>query len=59
MSYISMHQIHLLNENLLNFMNHTVQFGYQYWITGIAISVIALLIGVTKFAKQNRLIEKG
>ncbi|PIC62987.1 ABC transporter permease [Sporosarcina sp. P13] len=43
----------LLNDNLLHFMNDTVTFGYQYWITGVLLSVIVLLIGVTKFAKQT------
>ncbi|MFD1929549.1 ABC transporter permease [Sporosarcina siberiensis] len=43
----------LLQDNLLNFMNQTVQFGYQYWIIGALLSVIALLMGVTKFAKQT------
>lgn len=43
----------LLNENLLNFMNHTVQFGYQHWITGVLLSLTVLLIGVLKFEKQT------
>ena len=43
----------LLNENLLNFMNQTVQFGTQTWITGVLLSLIALLMGVTKFAKRT------
>ncbi|MDV6377132.1 ABC transporter permease [Sporosarcina sp. GW1-11] len=43
----------LLHDNLLHFMNHTVTFGYQYWITGVLLSSIVLLIGVTKFAKQT------
>ncbi|MHA6260083.1 ABC transporter permease [Sporosarcina sp. CAU 1771] len=43
----------LLNENLFNFMNQTVQFGFEYWITGGLLSLIALRIGVTKFAKQT------
>ncbi|MBK3493486.1 ABC transporter permease [Viridibacillus sp. YIM B01967] len=56
--FTSLHEVYkyapdtLLHENLLNFMNHTVQFGYQHWITGVLLSLIALLIGVTKFAKQ-------
>ncbi|AXH99214.1 ABC transporter permease [Sporosarcina sp. PTS2304] len=43
----------LLHENLLDFMNHTVIFGYQFWIVGALLSVLALLLGVTKFAKQT------
>lgn len=43
----------LLNENLLNFMNHTIQFSYQHWITGVVVSVIVLLIGVSGFSKQT------
>lgn len=43
----------LLHENLVNFMNHTVQFSFQYWIIGMLLSLIALLIGVTKFSKQT------
>lgn len=42
-----------LNENLMHFMDQTVQFELSYWITGIVISVICLLIGVRRFAKQN------
>ena len=57
--FTSLHEVYkyapdtLLNENLLNFMNHTVQFDYQYWVTGVLLSSIALLIGVKKFAKQT------
>lgn len=44
----------LLNEkNLMNFMDHAAQFDLRYWITGIVISVVSLLIGARKFAKQN------
>ncbi|MFJ8066706.1 ABC transporter permease [Psychrobacillus sp. NPDC096426] len=43
----------LLNDNLMSFMDGTVQFGYQYWAVGIVISLIALLIGAKRFANQN------
>ncbi len=43
----------LLNENLMSFVNYSVQFDYRHWVTGIMISVISLLIGVKGFAKQN------
>ncbi|MBM7601554.1 ABC-2 type transport system permease protein [Virgibacillus halotolerans] len=40
------------NENLMSFMDQSTQFEFRYWITGIVISVICLLIGARKFAKQ-------
>ncbi len=43
----------LLNENIVSFMDQAAQIGYQYWIVGIVISVISLLIGTSRFAKQN------
>ncbi len=43
----------LLNENLMSFMNQAADFDYRYWIAGIVISVISLLIGAKKFANQN------
>lgn len=43
----------LLNENIVSFMEQAAQIDYQYWITGIVISVISLLIGASRFAKQN------
>lgn len=43
----------LLNDNLTRFVDQAIVFDYSYWITGIVISVIALLIGAKKFAKQN------
>ena len=43
----------LLNENLMNFFNGVAKFGFEYWITGIGISVVALLIGSRKFARLN------
>ena len=43
----------LLNDNLISFMDGTVQFGYQYWVVGIVISLIALLFGVKRFSNQN------
>ncbi|MEH7382250.1 ABC transporter permease [Bacillus sp. JJ1533] len=43
----------LLNDNLINYMIDAVQFSYQCWVIGIVISVIALFIGASRFAKQN------
>lgn len=43
----------LLSDNLTSFMDQAAHFDYHYWVTGIVISVIALLIGAKKFAKQN------
>lgn len=43
----------LLNENLMSFMDHEAQFDFRYWVVGIVISVISLLIGAKRFAKQN------
>lgn len=43
----------LLNENLMSFLNDAAEFSYQYWSTGIVISVIALLLGTRNFAKLN------
>jgi len=40
------------DDNLMNYMEQTVQFEYSYWITAIVISVICLLIGARKFTKQ-------
>ena len=40
------------DDNLMSYMEQTVQFEFRYWITGIVISVICLLIGAKKFAKQ-------
>lgn len=41
----------LLTENLLNFMNESVKFEFSYWLIGVVISLITLLIGSQKFAK--------
>ncbi|WP_240510164.1 ABC transporter permease [Virgibacillus profundi] len=43
----------LLNENLMSFVNNSAHFDYRHWVTGIVISVISLLIGAKRFAKQN------
>ncbi|WP_164216050.1 ABC transporter permease [Virgibacillus sp. YIM 98842] len=43
----------LLNDNLMSFMNGAAQFDYRHWLTGIVISVISLLAGQNRFAKQN------
>src|SRR5690625_6628486 len=42
-----------LSENLMNFMGQTVQLEMGYWITGIVISVICLLIGDRKSTRLN------
>lgn len=41
------------NQNLMSYMEQTTQLEVNYWITGIVISVIVLLIGAKKFSKQN------
>lgn len=43
----------LFNDNLIAYMDGTIKFGYQYWVVGIGISLIALLIGAKRFASQN------
>ncbi|GAA0366359.1 ABC transporter permease [Bacillus horti] len=43
----------LLNENLMSFMAQDVQSEYRPWLTGIVMSVIVLLIGSRRFAKQE------
>ena len=43
----------LLNENLTKYLNDAAQLGYEYWVIGIAISSIALFIGVKRFVKQD------
>ncbi|RDW20242.1 ABC transporter permease [Oceanobacillus arenosus] len=43
----------LLNENLMSFFDQAAQFNYNYWVTGIVISIVSLLIGARKFAKLN------
>jgi len=43
----------LLNENLMRFMDYAAQFDFRYWVVGVVISVISLLIGAKKFTKQN------
>jgi ABC-2 type transport system permease protein len=43
----------LFNDNLMSFVDGTVVFGYQYWVIGIIISVISLLIGAKRFGNQN------
>ena len=43
----------LLNDNLTSFLHDAAQFDYQYWVVGIVISVISLLIGAKKFANKN------
>lgn len=43
----------LFNENLTSFMNEGVQFALEYWIVGIIISGMALLIGAKRFGNQN------
>ncbi|WP_339184342.1 ABC transporter permease [Oceanobacillus sp. FSL W7-1293] len=43
----------LLTDNLMHFMNQSVQLDYRYWVTGAVISVIALWIGAGRFTKQD------
>ncbi|WP_316569348.1 ABC transporter permease [Neobacillus sp. YIM B06451] len=43
----------LLKDNLMSFLDDAVQFDYKYWVVGIGISVISLLIGAKKFATKN------
>ena len=42
----------VLNENLMMFLDDSAQLGFEYWVIGIAISGIALLIGAKGFAKR-------
>lgn len=43
----------LLSENLMRFMEGSARFGYEYWVTGVVISGLALLIGAKKFTVQD------
>ncbi|WP_245805769.1 ABC transporter permease [Bacillus alkalicellulosilyticus] len=43
----------LLNENLMSYIGQGAQLDYRYWITGIVISVLSLLIGARKFTTQT------
>lgn len=43
----------LLTDNLMHFMNQSVQLDYRYWVTGAVISIIALWIGAGRFTKQD------
>ncbi len=43
----------MLSDNLMNFVDDVVQFDYKFWVVGIVISLIALLIGARKFSNQN------
>lgn len=43
----------LLDENLMRYLNDAAQFSFSYWLVGLLISGIALLIGVNRFVKQN------
>ncbi|HLR70308.1 MAG TPA: ABC transporter permease [Pseudogracilibacillus sp.] len=43
----------LLTENLMSFMDVEAQFDYRHWIVGIVISVVFLIIGSRKFAKNS------
>lgn len=43
----------LLDENLMQYMDQTVQLDVRFWLVGMVVSVIFLTIGVRKFAKQT------
>ncbi|CEG29036.1 ABC transporter permease [Bacillus sp. B-jedd] len=43
----------LLTDNLMGFLDDAVQFDFKYWVVGIVISVISLLIGSKKFVTKN------
>ncbi|APC47720.1 ABC transporter permease [Virgibacillus halodenitrificans] len=43
----------LLNENLMDFMDHGAALDYRYWVVGMLISVASLSLGARRFAKQN------
>ena len=43
----------LFSDNLISFMDGTVQFSHQSWLVGLVISMIALLIGSKRFANHN------
>lgn len=43
----------LLNENLMAYLDNAAALGFEYWITGIVISGIALLFGARRFAKHD------
>lgn len=42
----------VLNENLMMYLDDSAQLGFEYWVIGITISGIALLIGAKGFAKR-------
>lgn len=43
----------LLNENNLNYMEYTVTFDFKFWLVGLLISVVVLLIGMNIFQKKD------
>lgn len=43
----------LLENNMQDFMNYTVQLDIQFWLTGTLVAAIALLIGIGKFTKMD------
>ncbi|WP_240374058.1 ABC transporter permease [Bacillus piscicola] len=43
----------LLDENLMEFVDQAATFDYRYWVVGIAISAVSLLVGAKRFAKQS------
>lgn len=43
----------LLNENLMRFMDGSARLGHEYWVVGVIISGLALLIGARRFAVRD------
>lgn len=43
----------LLNENMMAYAEYTVTLEWKYWIVGIVISLIVLLIGLWNFNKKD------
>lgn len=43
----------LLNENIMEFLDYTVQLDVRFWLVGLVVSVIMLPVGVRQFAKQH------
>jgi ABC-2 type transport system permease protein len=43
----------LLNDNLMSYMDQSAQFDFRFWVTGIVISLIFLIIGMMMFTNKN------